>query len=41
MSVISNNFVFNGLFLIPERSHHTKIKQFIFIRDNKMTDDFS
>jgi len=41
MSVISNKSFFNGLFVIPKESQQAEIKQFRFLRNDKMTADLS
>jgi len=41
MSVISNNLVFGSIFVILKESQHAEIKQFRFLRNDKMTADFS
>ena len=41
MSVIINNLVFNGLFAFRRNLNILKIKLFRFLRNDKMTADFS
>ncbi|KQK25995.1 hypothetical protein AR438_10455 [Chryseobacterium aquaticum] len=41
MTVISNNLVFNSLFVIPENLNYFIFSVFRFLRNDKMTADFS